>query len=283
MIKLVLSDIDDTLVSFGLPHATPKALSAIHALQAAGVHFSVASGRMPWDLGWLFAGDTAASETCVCCNGQIVILDGKLLLMKELDHEGLCQVVEVLADEPGASLILTEQGRRYVVGPLASDDPGKKYSRGGDSWQTPQQVDEVPDRPWIKANVPVADPADMARLRARLREAVPQLDFVSPNPRGSLIDISPRGWGKADGANILRQALGVEMDEVAVFGDAENDLELINWAPRSVAVANADPVVAAAARYHIGASKDDAVADALLDISRATPMGKLPEFMSDYE
>lgn len=282
MIKLVLSDIDDTLVKFGLPHITPKALKAVHDVQKAGVHFSVATGRMPWDLSWMFAGDTAATETCVCCNGQLVVLDGKIIMQKEIDHAGLEAIAAIVAEEPQASLVLQEEGHRVVVGDLSADDPGIVPGRGP-AWKNPVRVEEVPDRPYIKANIPLASPDVLPGLRARLIEAVPQCDFVLPNPNATLMDILPHGWGKEKGADCLRQALGLSMDEVAFFGDAENDLSLMRWATNGVAVANAVPVVADAARYHIGPSADDAVADALTEIAHAAPLGQLPEFMREQD
>ena len=48
--------------------------------------------------------------------------------------------------------------------------------------------------------------------------------------------------------------------------------------PNSVAVANADEAVAAAARWHIGDVRDDAVAIALEDIASACVRGGVPSF-----
>ena len=65
MIKLVLSDLDSTLLWQGDQHiATPFALEAIHALR---------------DLDVMFAGDSRAYSTAVTSNGQLVYLDGELV------------------------------------------------------------------------------------------------------------------------------------------------------------------------------------------------------------
>lgn len=268
MIRLVLSDIDDTLVAYGRPRITQYALDAIHAYQAAGGRFAVATGRMPWDLGWLLGDDAAALATSICDNGQIVTLDGETVLERELSHEGLASVAEALDGDPRASLVLAEEGRRYVVGPQAAEDPGAQVGKGS-FWEPPEQVETVPERPWFKANIPVLSVAEVPAVRAKLAGRVPEFDFVSPNPRANLIDVLPKGWGKDRAAEFLRQRLGLTLDEVMVFGDAENDLPLIRWATNSVAVANAVPTVREAARYHIGPSADDAVADALLRLARS--------------
>lgn len=68
-------------------------------------------------------------------------------------------------------------------------------------------------------------------------------------------------------------------DEVVVFGDSENDVEMLRSLPNSVAVANAAPEASRAARYHIGSCDEGAVVDALRDIAQAAPWGETPAFM----
>ncbi len=72
-------------------------------------------------------------------------------------------------------------------------------------------------------------------------------------------------------------------DEVAVFGDSDNDLPMIDAVPNSVAVANANEVVTAAARWHIGAAADDAVAGALYQIAACAATGEMPSFMRQVD
>lgn len=105
------------------------------------------------------------------------------------------------------------------------------------------------------------------------------MDFVFPSPTAPLIDISPAGWSKGKAVELIARMLGIGLDEVATFGDSENDLSMIKAVPNSVAVSNASAEVALAARWHIGASKDDAVADALFQIAEAARECSMPEFM----
>ena len=65
MIKLALSDLDDSLIRVGLPHATHRALAAIHRMLDAGLRFGPSTGRVPWDLHLLFAEDSACYRTGV--------------------------------------------------------------------------------------------------------------------------------------------------------------------------------------------------------------------------
>ena len=113
-----------------------------------------------------------------------------------------------------------------------------------------------------------------------LREEFPHLDFVFPSSSAPLIDILPEGWSKGAAVIYIARELGVGLDEVAVFGDSENDLAMIEAVPNSVAVSNATDDIAQVARWHIGSSDDDAVADALFAIADASKRAEMPAFMN---
>lgn len=285
VIKLILSDLDETLIHFGLEHATDHALDGIHAALDAGVHFSAITGRVFAGVLSAFDGDERCCATAAFSNGQVVRADGIILHRETLNPAGLQKVADLLRDEPDFVMCLTlgverEHAQRFVI---SSDPTDARHavSQGGDEITV---CTTLPDAPVVKANIRVlADPERMEAMRRRLSEHVGGLRFFSPGPQVPLLDIAPENWSKAMGAEVLRRHLGLEPEEVAVFGDAENDLELIDLYPNSVAVANATDEVARAARWHIGASADDAVADAIAQIARATAAGRMPEFMCEEE
>jgi hydroxymethylpyrimidine pyrophosphatase-like HAD family hydrolase len=126
-------------------------------------------------------------------------------------------------------------------------------------------VDAVPDVV-VKANVFVdADEAGTRDLIARAAREVPELDLDYAHAGFS--NVMPHGYNKGSGARKLCELLGIEEGEVVVFGDAGNDLPLFSVVPNSVAVANAQPEAARAARWHIGRCEDDAVAAAIEALS----------------
>lgn len=98
-------------------------------------------------------------------------------------------------------------------------------------------------------------------LCVRLSRAVPELDFDIPLP--GYLNIMPAGWNKGSAVRRLCDHLHIGLDEVVVFGDAGNDLTMFEVVDHAVAVANATPEAAAAARWHIGRCEDEAVAAAI--------------------
>ena len=58
---------------------------------------------------------------------------------------------------------------------------------------------------------------------------------------------------------------------------------MIDAVSNSVAVANANEAVTAAARWHIGAAADDAVAEALHQSAACATTGEMPPFMRQVD
>jgi hydroxymethylpyrimidine pyrophosphatase-like HAD family hydrolase len=127
-----------------------------------------------------------------------------------------------------------------------------------------QAVDHVgiPDFPVVKLNVFNAGGIDLTReLLDLLTREVSELDFNLPMP--GFLNLTPPGYSKASGIEILCQALGIGIDQAVTFGDGGNDIELVGDIPNGVAVAGAVPEVKAAARWHIGRCEDEAVEAAI--------------------
>ena len=283
MIKLVLTDMDNTLIPFGNDHASERTLAAIHACLESGVVFGPATGRNRSEVAGFLCYDEAAYQTAVLVNGQQVYLQGKLVQQKTLDPLALQRTEEIIRGRRGlAVLVYRPDGTCDWVG----DEPqhlGKfvvnAMHNGSERHKT------LPTYPVVKAGlVALVDHSEELALQAELSAACPELDFLNTVPQW--FDIIPRGWSKVRGIEVLEEALGITPDELCVFGDAPNDIAMFAHATHSCAVANATSDAAAAARWHVGASADDGVAIALEQIAAAARQSQetggdvLPAFIS---
>lgn len=75
-----------------------------------------------------------------------------------------------------------------------------------------------------------------------------------------LAEINPVGVTKAVALERWSSERGIPAERVWAFGDMPNDLPMIAWAGRGIAVANAHPDVLAAADAHAPSNDDDGVA-----------------------
>lgn len=282
MIKLALTDMDDTLKAMRHPRVTNYALDAIDAMLAAGLHFGPVSGRVPDAMSWMFAGREECYATGAFVNGQMVYLDGELVHEEWLDAGELSRVARwTCQNTTDATLVLygTGDGIPSESGHYVTGDP-TRIERDPQTFGPRDVWAEVPAHDQVKANVFCGgDREHLVQVRDALRGEFPAFDFVLPSNVAPIVDIMPRGWNKGSGVRVLAQALGIGLDEVATFGDSENDLGMIEGFPNSVAVGNASEEVRRAAKWHIGRSEDDAVADALLQIAGAAGTGGDPAFM----
>jgi len=284
MIKLVLTDLDDTLIRNGLPRATDHAIAGVQAMRAAGLHFGPVSGRIPNDMGWMFDNHEECYGTGAYCNGQMIYVDGRLV--KEVQNSGddLNRLAEWLmrTDRGILTMFDVHKGNIKTAGYYVTPDDEHARRMLGSFGAAKRYIHHLDEPAYTKANIHVTgDRAFQTETRDLMREEFPTMDFVFPSTKAPLIDISPHGWSKGSAVHALTEELGLTLDEVAVFGDSENDLSMIEAVPNSVAVANASDQIKEAARWHIGASADDAVADALFDIAAAAATGTMPSFMAE--
>ncbi len=261
-IKLILSDIDGTLLPRGGSVAEPAVIEAFHAALDAGLYIGPASGRALPAILPAFGGDTACVQTALATNGMQVYAAGELIHEEYLDREGLCSLVEAVREVPRAGVICFQGaqvflvcGERDVLAPIFPS-----YAK------SPIVCDELPNVPIVKANVFIdADAAGTQCFMEELASRVPRLGFNTPMP--GFMNVVPVGYSKATGIDIICRHLGIDLDEVVVFGDADNDLEMLTAVPNSVAVANATPAATAAARWHVGSVGEGAVPAAIKQLA----------------
>lgn len=285
MIKLVLTDLDNTLIAHepGKPffegRITDAGLAAIRALLDVGTHFGPVTGRTPSSMAVTFRNEAWTYHTGAYANGQMVCVDGEVVHREWTPAEPLQRVSGILDQQPDGFLVFFDMegdgstwgvSRKYRLDQLSQEERG--------FLRVERMLPEV-EGPTMKVIVRLQGSEDTPRLAELLRHEVPELDFVLPSPDATVIDITPKGYGKGDAVRIMARALGIGLDEVAVFGDADNDLSMLAAAPNSVAVANASPDAAAIARWHIGDALEDSVARAMAEIAAATARGEMPAFM----
>lgn len=279
MIKLVLTDMDNTLIPFGAERVSPRAMDAIRELRAAGVEFGPATGRDTQELMRFFGGDDSAFQTGILSNGKKIYVDGELRRKSLIDNAALQRLSDYVRGFDHCFV---------TAYPLANDATNPAWcvaTTEADAAPYAERfkfactlADFVPQDELIAATIACPLGQDvLEKIKAGGMEACPEFDIVQPVD--AWCDVVPRGLNKGTALPMLLDAMGIRQDEVVFFGDAENDLALMGALKNSVAVANATPAAAAAARYHIGRCDEDGVAAALEEIACATREGRTPRFM----
>ena len=285
VIKLALSDLDNTLIPYGQGRASDAAIAAVRAANAApGVLAGPISGRTVAMMSWMFENDAAdCFQTGVFVNGQVVRLRGRVIYQEAPARESLERLVAYLRERDGERTALTAYENNSENVDVVVGITDKELARHPKAFHAFRRTSaHIPAGTYVKNNIHSDHSrAHMEALRRDLAHDFPEFDFVFPSATSSTLDILPVGISKMSGLTVLMDQLGIGINEVCVFGDSENDLAIIEGVPNSVAVSNAAPEVAAAARWHIGAVTEDAVAKALLDIADAARTADMPAFMRE--
>lgn len=253
--KLILTDIDGTILPAGQHQVSERTAAALEAAFDAGIRVGVATGRArEWAIPMLH-NKQRLGDTMLATNGMQVFLDGERLHEEVINNNQIGRMAEFLEHLPHAGLVCFDGGiPQLVAGRI--EDMGRCFPKYVESCRI---LHELPSTRTVKCNAfQVGDLDNTRTFSALLNEQFDDLSFDVP--QAAWINVTRRGWSKATGIDLLCQAIGCSLDEVAVFGDGGNDVTMLEHVPHSAAVQGAAPEAMAAAHYHIGRCKDDAVA-----------------------
>jgi HAD superfamily hydrolase (TIGR01484 family) len=259
---IVALDIDGTLLRWvegegqtyeQVPQAT---YDAVHRALAAGCHVVLASGRSPHgmtriaDLLGLPATD-ADRLWVVASNGAVVFRYPPLEVVHEETFDARPAVHAVLAEHPQALVAVEERGVGYRVNrPFPPGELSGELIETEVAEMVAQHVSRVIIRD------PDATVEEFVALAARL--GLHGTDYVVGWT--AWLDLSPVGVSKASGLAMVAEELGVAQADVLAIGDGRNDIEMLRWAGRGVAMGQAVEEVREAADDVTASVFDDGVA-----------------------
>lgn len=79
----------------------------------------------------------------------------------------------------------------------------------------------------------------------------------------TFMELVPRGFSKATGIKYLMEYYNVPMENVFVFGDSNNDLEMLKYVPNSIAMGVCSEEVAKVASYRTDTVENDGIYKAM--------------------
>jgi Cof subfamily protein (haloacid dehalogenase superfamily) len=263
--RLVALDIDGTLLKWvegvGTTYEQVSApvYDAVHRALDGGAHVVLASGRSPYgmnrmaDLLDLHPG-VGERLWVVASNGAVVFRYPPLEVVHEETFDAAPAVAAILEQRPTALVAVEERGVGYRVNRPFPDGELTGESTIAD---VADLVGEPVSRVIIRDPESTAD--DFVALAARL--GLQGTDYVVGWT--AWLDLAPVGVNKASGLAYVARELGVDAADVLAIGDGRNDVEMLQWAGRGVAMGQAIDVVKEAADAVTASVYDEGVADEL--------------------
>ncbi|RZI85303.1 MAG: HAD family phosphatase [Microbacterium sp.] len=262
--KLVALDIDGTLLIPDLEHGfstetvTVPVTEAVLAAARAGAHVVLASGRAPLSmagvaerlgLAALVQELTGERLHIVASNGSVVVRYPPLEMIHEITFDASEAVRTVLEHVPGAAVAVEEHGIGYRVNRLFP--PGEL-----DGEMIICDIDEMIAGP--VSRVIIRDPDSTSEDFVNLAR---ELGLHGTNyfiGWTAWLDLAPEGVSKASGLEWV-----CRVDPELAIGDGRNDIEMLTWAGRGVAMGQGPEVVREAADHVTGTVMEDGAATEL--------------------
>jgi Cof subfamily protein (haloacid dehalogenase superfamily) len=254
---LIATDLDGTLLRADKT-ISPRTRAALDRATAAGVPVVLVTGR---PIRWLRLVYEQLREplAAVCANGAVVYdpVNDEVLRADPLSPAVLAEIAERLAAEVPEAVLAVEiadgrEMRHHVDYPILWDS-----EHGG--VRAVDAVHELVTEPAVKLLVR-AGQRDPDEFTARIGKALTGLAEATHSSQSGLVEVSASGVTKAAGLAWYCEKLGVPAAEVTAFGDMPNDVPMLTWAGRAVAVGNAHPAVKEIADEVIASNEDDGVA-----------------------
>ena len=227
--KLIALDVDGTIVD-GLNDMSPAVREAVRAAAEAGIHIVISTGRsMP---GVMNAVEKIglSDGLAVASNGAVVFSFRPPTVLHAITFDASEAVQLVLEQVPDAMVAVEELGVGYRV--------NKPFPDGEINGQMKlESVLELIAQPVTRVIIraPEHSPESFSKM-------VHSLGLEGTNyfiGYTAWLDLAPEGVSKASGLDLVCAELGVAAADVLAIGDGLNDLEMITWAGRGVAMGQA--------------------------------------------
>ncbi|WP_372450683.1 HAD family hydrolase [Nocardioides jiangsuensis] len=264
---MVALDIDGTILvpepenGFSVEETTPAVRDAIDRALEAGCHVVLASGRAPLSMSVVLRHldmprDKATKVLAVASNGAVTFSFPPLKVVSEVTFDAREAVRTVLEHVPEAAVAVEEHGVGYRV--------NRHFPEGeldGEMILTPIEEMIASEVSRVIIRDPDSTSEDFVTLAHKLGLQGTNY-FIGWT---AWLDLAPEGVDKASGLAEVAERLGVEPKDVLAIGDGRNDIEMLRWAGRGVAMGQAPEEVKAIADGVTATVWDDGAA---LEISR---------------
>jgi Cof subfamily protein (haloacid dehalogenase superfamily) len=254
--KLIATDLDGTLVRSD-DTVSAYTHEVLDRVRAAGIRIVGATGRGP-RLTSLTRNDIRVADFLVLAQGGWVLdqAESSYLLRSWLPGPMLAEALTRLQAEVGRLSVMVE-ALEHDDSPLWGDyDP---------TWRYPVVVEQRPRADCLTGDVIKAFARSFElhvdELLEVARRIVPA-DVATVTQAGlNYVEICPANVDKGTGLAVVAESVGVDPQDVLVFGDMPNDLPMFAWAGWGrVAMANAHPSLMAVADEVTLSNDEDGVA-----------------------
>ena len=255
-IKLIATDMDGTFLDGNGAYDRERFDALLTKLEQNNILFVAASGRQLLALEAMFA-DFSDRMIFVAENGGIVKYRDDILFEEKMPFDKVLEIADIVRKSDyiqDDSVLLSGANGSYIL-ETTSDYYKKKANFYYEKVQAVSDFSEVVDD-ILKLTVSFTSER-VLEGEAWVNQQAAGVRAVTTGFES--IDIMPEGISKATGLSHLAEKFDISPSEIVAFGDNLNDLEMLNYAGKAVAMSNAREPIKEIADEIIGHHKDQAV------------------------
>jgi hypothetical protein len=258
-IKLLIADVDGTLVTRNKV-LTPRTCEAVTRLRAAGVEFSITSGRPPRGMAALVAPLKLSAPLAAFNGGVYVKPDLTTVLARRTIAIDVARAAVDYLLHAGLDVWVYRGDDWFLRNPDAPHVARERRNVGFD----PRVTDDL--HATLDAPIKIVGVSDDLALVARCEaefNARLGADASAARSQPYYLDVT---HPEANKGMVVREAarlLRLSVDEIATIGDMRNDLPMLNIAGLGIAMGNAGPEVQSAARHVTASNEEEGFANAV--------------------
>lgn len=271
-VRLVVADVDGTLLTpdKGL---TPRARAAVHALDDAGIAFTITSGRPPQGMRMLIDELRLRRPITAFNGGLFVRPDLSVIRRRVIPSEAVPPVIDILSRGGLDVWIYTESEWRVRT------RHGPHVDR--EEWTVkfpPRVVPTFNDlRDPVVKIVGVSDDSDaMARCVERVQGTFGQ-QVSAALSQPYYLDVTHPNANKGEVIRVLSELLAIPIEDIATIGDMPNDVLMFERSGTSIAMANASADVQRAAHFVTSSNTEEGFALAMERFVLRAPAAMRPK------
>lgn len=251
-VKLVVTDMDGTLLNTN-GKVSAQFFNQFKALKKHNIHFVAASGRQFQSISQKL---NAIKDdiSIIAENGGVMKHADRTKVLLKLSSEDVSKSVEILRNVKGSYIVLCGRKTAYIE--TKDSHFISKLNEYYTAYKTVDDLTKVTDDEFLKIAVYHFESSENQVL-PHIKEIVNELQVTVSGH--NWLDISHKEANKGYALKMLQKALGIESEETMVFGDYNNDLEMLELAYFSYAMENAHPNVKKVANFETKSNNEQGV------------------------
>ncbi|HJD00867.1 Cof-type HAD-IIB family hydrolase [Candidatus Arthromitus sp. SFB-turkey] len=267
-IKLCVFDLDGTLLNSN-KKITQETLLAVKNLSNYNIKYTIATGRIDI-LARKYQREICSDLPIISCNGSIIRdLSNKIYYMKTLDFETVKNIFNYFKSLELNFLFYTENS---IL--VTKNNPRieflKNYNKTANKNDQfnfeimDDDINKYSNLKFLKSLAHIENRPKLLEIQSILNKDFKNLSIVSSDYE--LLDLMPSGINKGTALSILCDILNIESENVCVFGDNFNDIEMINFAGTSIVPENGENDVKKLATHITKTNDEEGISYAINNI-----------------